>query len=197
MSVRLGILGGSFDPPHVGHLLVAIDAVEQLGLECLLVVPAGVQPLKGGSAVATRQQRLAMVEALTSMDARLRADPVEVNREGPSYAVDTLTDVARRYPSAERFFLVGADVIPTFPKWRSPDRIAEFAQIVVLRRGNEPLDSSALPAGSTLLPTRRVDVSSTEVRDRIGRGAPIRGFVPEPVANYIAAEQLYRPRFAC
>jgi nicotinate-nucleotide adenylyltransferase len=192
--VRLGLFGGTFDPPHTGHLLVAIDAVEALALDRLVFIPAAAQPLKAGRAQATPAQRLAMLRALISMDARLEVDAVEIERGGLSYSVDTVTVFAERFPAAARFFLIGADVVPTLPKWRAPERIAELARIVVLRRGGEaPPDLTMVPGGgATDLATRRVDISSTEVRDRVHRGLPIRGFVPDAVASYIAAEQLYR-----
>jgi nicotinate-nucleotide adenylyltransferase len=192
--VRLGLFGGTFDPPHIGHLLVAIDAAEALELDRLVFIPAAAQPLKVGRAQATPAQRLAMLRALIAMDERLEVDAVEIERGGLSYSVDTVTVFAERYPSAARFFLIGADVVSTLPQWRAPERIAELARIVVLRRGDEALpDLSTLPGGGAdALTTRRVDISSTEIRDRVRRRLPIRGFVPDAVASYIAAEQLYR-----
>ncbi len=191
--MRLGIFGGSFDPPHLGHLLVGIDAAEALRLDLLVFVPAAVQPLKAGQAVASKTQRLAMVRALIVGEPALGADSVEVDRDGLSYSVDTVEDFARRFPGAERFFLIGADVVPTISKWRAPDRIAELARIVVLRRGDEAVpDVTAVPGGATMLATRRIDVSSTEIRERVRQGKSVRGFVPDAVASYIASEQLYR-----
>jgi nicotinate-nucleotide adenylyltransferase len=194
--VRLGLFGGTFDPPHTGHLLVAIDAAEALALDRLVFIPAAAQPLKVDRAHATPAQRLAMLRALITMDARLEVDALEIERGGVSYSVDTVTVFAERFPAAARFFLIGADVVPTLPKWRAPERIAELARIVVLRRGGEaPPDLTMVPGGgggAADLTTRRVDISSTEIRDRVRRGLPIRGFVPDAVASYIAAEQLYR-----
>jgi nicotinate-nucleotide adenylyltransferase len=194
--VRIGLLGGSFDPPHNGHLLAAGDAFEALGLDRLIFIPAAVQPLKGGQMTAAAAQRLRMVQLLVENDARFAVDSVEIDRGGLSFMVDTLTTLAARWPDAERFLLVGADVPVTFAKWRDPQRIAELATLVVLQRGtgagNGRLDLSGMPAATKVLATRRIDISSTEIRQRVHEGRSIRGFVPDAVAEFISAERLYR-----
>lgn len=190
--MRIGLLGGSFDPPHIGHLLAATDAFEALALDRLLFVPASMQPLKAGRAAATPAQRLAMARLLAGDDQRFGVDSIEVDRGGLSYTVDTLTTLAARWPSAELFWLVGADVPRSFAKWRSPDRIVELATIVVLQRTGEVPDLTTMPGRPRCLATRRIDISSTEVRDRLREGKSIRGFVPDAVAAYIEAERLYR-----
>lgn len=192
--MRLGILGGSFDPPHVGHFLIAVDALETLELDLLVLIPAAVQPLKIGRGVASAEQRLEMVRRMVGVDPRFGVDAIEAEREGVSFSVDTVAAYAERYPSAERFFLVGADVIDSFGSWREPGRIAQLATIVVVRRGEEPLPSAA-GVGSVpfrQLRTRRVDVSSTEIRARVRAGQSIRGFVLPAVADYIETAGLYR-----
>jgi nicotinate-nucleotide adenylyltransferase len=190
--VRIGLLGGSFDPPHNGHLLAAGDAFEALALDRLIWIPAATQPLKAGLAGATPDQRLAMVRLLVEGDARYSVDSIEIDRGGLSYTIDTLSALAARWPFAELFWLVGADVLPSFAKWREPERIVELATIVVLQRSGDHPDLSAMPGSPRLLQTRRVDVSSTEIRERVREGKSIRGFVPEAVAGYIAAARLYR-----
>jgi nicotinate-nucleotide adenylyltransferase len=189
--VRLGIFGGTFDPPHVGHLLAAVDAVEQLELDRLVLVPAAVQPLKTNQVRTPPEHRLAMTRLLVAGDERFEVDPIEIERTGLSFSVDTLAAFAERHPAAERFFLVGADVLGTFDRWREPARVLGLATLVVLTRdaGDE---GPVLPASALRLPTRRVDVSSTEIRARAAAGRSLRGFVPEPVAAYIAAHGLYR-----
>lgn len=191
--MRLGIFGGSFDPPHVGHLLVASDAYEALDLDRLTFVPTAIQPLKADARAAPAHQRLAMVRLLAGSDGRFDVDATEIDRAGLSYTVDTLESFARRFPTAERFFLVGEDAMAAFGSWRAPDRILELAKVAVLRR---PVSSGAqrpaLPDGTILLPTRLVDVSSTEIRERVRCGKSLYGFVPEPVAEFIEAERLYR-----
>lgn len=187
--MRLGVLGGTFDPPHIGHLLAASDAFEALDLDRLLFVPAASHPFKGERVGATPRQRLDMLELLISDDARFAVDATETERPGLSYTVDTLADLARRYPKAERFFLIGEDLVDEVPTWRSPERIRELAEIVVMSRGEEP-GSKAGPFRG--LRTRRIDVSSTEVRARARAGRSLHGFVPDAIAGYIREAGLYR-----
>lgn len=192
---RVGIFGGSFDPPHVGHLLAASDAIEALQLDRLILVPARVSPFKEGVTETPATDRLAMVRLLVGDDPRYTVDPIEIEREGLSFTVDTLAALAERHPDAERYLLVGEDVLPTFPLWREPARIRALARLVVLRRATdgEPTLPDAVRADPpVMLATRRVDVSSTEVRQRARAGRSLRGFVPESVAAYIAEAQLYR-----
>lgn len=191
--MRLGILGGTFDPPHTGHLLAATDAYEKLELDRLILVPAKAQPLKIGAVQADPAQRLAMLDLLVGGDGRFQVDRVEIDRPGLSYTVDTLAHFAERYPDARRFFLIGEDLVTQFPRWREPERISALAEVVVLVRGGTPDAPAAEPAYPlTRVTTRRVDVSSTEIRERVRAGKPIRGFVPEAVADYIRSAGLYR-----
>lgn len=204
--MRLGLLGGTFDPPHVGHLLAATDALERLELDRLMLVPAARQPLKARQESAPPADRLAMVRRLADGDPRLGVDAVEIERAGLSYTVDTLAAYAAANPGAELFFLVGADALDTFAKWREPGRILELARLVVMERSNGAMEGDLAARAAALaraagaragreplvLPTRRVDVSSTEIRARVRAGLTIRGFVPDGVAEYIAAAGLYR-----
>ena len=190
---RVGVFGGSFDPPHLGHLLVAVDAAERLGLERVLFVPTAAQPLKQGRRAAPAELRVAMVEALVGDDPRFAVERAEVDRGGLSYTVDTLTTLAERWRGRELVLLAGADVLATFVRWREPHRIRQMATLVVLTRGDAAEVGPDFPGGPpTLLPTRRVDVSSTEVRARLAAGRSIRGFVPEGVAEIIRSAGLYR-----
>ena len=191
--MRIGMLGGSFDPPHVGHLLIAVDACEGLELDRLVFIPAAIQPLKVGQAGASAVDRLEMVRRLVGDDPRFAVDAIEAERSGLSFSVDTVSAYAERYPDAERFFLVGADVVESFGLWREPDRIARLAQVVVVRRGDDSeVGAASASHGFRQLETRRIDVSSTEIRARIRAGQSIHGFVPPAVADYIAAKGLYR-----
>ena len=203
--MRLGIFGGTFDPPHVGHLLAASDAFEHLALDRLFLVPAATQPLKTGRVTAPAADRLAMVRLTVGNDHRLEADPVEVDRKGLSYTVDTLKEFSRRFPSSEIFFLVGADVLSSFAQWRDPHTILELATLAVMRRADsgDSRDSgdsegsvvemdAGLARRAAFIPTRRIDVSSTEIRDRVRSGRSIHGFVTDAVADYIGSHGLYR-----
>ena len=197
--MRLGIFGGTFDPPHVGHLLAASDAFEQLALDRLFLVPVATQPLKTGRMTAHAAHRLAMVRLMVGSDPRLEADPVEVDRDGLSFTVDTLKEFSGRFPSSEIFFLVGADVLSSFAQWRDPHTILELATLAVMRRadsgdveGTVTEMDAELARRAAFIPTRRIDVSSTEIRDRVRSGRSIHGFVTDAVAEYIGSHGLYR-----
>jgi nicotinate-nucleotide adenylyltransferase len=189
--VRIGIFGGTFDPPHVGHLLVATDAADILGLDRVLWIPAAQQPLKADSPpVAAREHRSEMVRLTVQRDPRFALDESELSRPGLSYTVATVEALASRSAGAELILLLGEDAWSLFPRWREPGRILELARVVVFRRGDVSAQSIA-EKGVEWITTRRIDVSSTEVRARAGRGAPIRGFVVDSVADYIGANRLY------
>lgn len=191
--MRVGLFGGTFDPPHLGHWLVAVDAYEALGLDRLVFVPAAHQPLKMGHHWATPAERLEMVRRMVADDSRFEVDPLEIERDGLSFTVDTLSEYRSRPEVSELFFLVGADVMASFHRWREPERVQSLATLVVLRRANH---LGALPTGveARVLETRVVDVSSTEVRARVAAARSIRGFVPASVEAYIIAAGLYRQR---
>lgn len=189
--MRLGIFGGSFDPPHLGHLLPVIDAAEALGLDAVRFVPAAEQPFKAGNAGASGVHRLAMTERLVAGVTGFVADPVEINRSGLSYSVDTVVQLRADHPQAELVLLLGVDAFALFEKWREPERIRALATIAVLTRGGDaPLAVNDVSV--QVLTTRRVDISSTELRARVANGRTIRGFMPDAVADYIAEHRLYR-----
>jgi nicotinate-nucleotide adenylyltransferase len=189
--VRLGVYGGTFDPPHLGHLLPVLDAAEQLDLDGVRYVPASVQPLKVGRATASPADRLAMTERLVQGIPGFSVDPAEIDRPGLSYTVDTLAGLAQANLGAELFLLLGADAFALFDQWREPERIRTLATIVVMVRGEPMLPTLSMP-GVKVLQSRRVDISSTELRARVRDGRTIRGFVPDAVADYIAEHRLYR-----
>jgi nicotinate-nucleotide adenylyltransferase len=189
--VRVALLGGTFDPPHIGHWFAAVDAYEALGLDRLVLVPAARQPLKQDRQAAPAADRLAMVRALVEGDPRFEVDPIELQRPGLSYTVDTLEAWRARADVTALYFVMGADALASFDRWKSPERIQRLAALVVLRRDADVVD---LPAGvdALVLPSRRIDVSSTEVRARLRAGQSIRGFVPAAVEAYLTASGLYR-----
>lgn len=185
-DVRLGILGGSFDPIHNAHLIVAQLAREALGLDRVLLVVSGTQPLKGGHH-APAADRLRMVELAVAPIAGLEADGREIRRQGPSFMVETLEELAREHPGSELVLLLGADAAAELPRWRDPARIGELARLVLFRRGDE-----AVPAGSATFAVPRLELSSTAIRARIRAGLGIRGWVPEAVVGYISGLALYQ-----
>ncbi len=194
--MRIGILGGSFDPPHVGHLLVAQDAIAALQLNRLIVVPAATQPLKK-SHTTSAEHRLAMAKRCFGGVAGMFVDPVEIDRGGLSYMVDTVEHHSREFPSALIHLLIGADVVESLPRWRDIDRLLSMVRLVVMRRGlpvsGDRSDAASLQLVGDIveLNTRIVDVSSTEIRARIRSGQSLRGFVTDAVAEYIESTGLY------
>jgi nicotinate-nucleotide adenylyltransferase len=191
VAERIGILGGTFDPPHIGHLLLAQDALEQLALDRLVLLPASRQPLKESAEMTAPAHRLAMVRLLAALDPRLDVEAMEVERAGLSFTVDTLRALAARHPSARFVLVMGEDTAATLPQWRDTAGIAALAEVAVAVRGEQV---GAIPAGfrSSRLKARRVDVSATEIRARVAAGKSVRGLVPEDVAAYIAGHGLYR-----
>ena len=189
--MRIGVFGGTFDPPHIGHLLAASDAYDALNLDRVLFIPVAGQPLKS-AIVASPNDRLAMVERLVAGDQRFAVDPIEIERGGLSFTVDTLRALHDRWKSDAALALVlllGADAAATLPQWREPAAVARLAEVVVLNRMGSG-GPGAVPGRA--IDTRRVDVSSTEIRARVAAGRSIRGFVPEPVAAFIEGRRLYR-----
>ena len=186
--MRLGVYGGAFDPPHLGHLVAASDACDALGLHRLLWIPSAVHPLKAVRTAA--DVRLEMVRAAIQGDPRFAADDLELRRTGPSYTVDTLRELRAREPEAELFFLTGADNLRDLPRWREPDEIARLATLAVVSRAGDSLPAGA-PYPAVAVTVTRVDVSSTEVRRRVAAGESIRYLVPEAVRAVIARERLY------
>ncbi|HEX9108742.1 MAG TPA: nicotinate-nucleotide adenylyltransferase [Longimicrobiales bacterium] len=191
--MKLGIFGGTFDPPHVGHLLVAQDAWSALGLDRVLFVPAASPPHKQGRAHTPAPLRLEMLEAALAGDERFQACDVELRRSGPSYTVDTLRQLGREHPGAQLFLLIGADQAREFLSWKSPEEIASLATVVALSREGAAADASAggLDARLRALPVTRIDISATEIRRRVAEERPIRYLVPAGVEAIIRREQLY------
>lgn len=187
MSERLGVLGGTFDPLHVGHLVVAQDVVEELGLDRLLVVPAARPPHR--DAVFPAGERLAMVETAFGDDPRIEVSDLEHRRDGPSYTVDTLAAV-RADRSPERLFcVIGADQLRDFGGWHRPERILELATLAVMDRGRGAAtgtEGGSLPEHRKVSVTR-VDLSSTRVRERLDRGLTVRYLVPESIRERVEA----------
>lgn len=187
--MRVGIFGGTFDPPHVGHFLAAVDAADALALDQVIWLPAAQQPLKTGEGTSDGGHRLAMSRLAAAGDPRFVVDALELERGGLSFMVDSLRTFRARQPEAALFLLLGVDAAALLPKWREPEAVQALAEIVVLTRGG---DEVALPHGLRSLSTRRVDISATEIRARVRAGRSIRGFVPDAVADYIAAHGLYQ-----
>lgn len=173
---------------------MATDAREALKLDRLIFVPAGAQPFKIGTPpVASGQDRLEMVRLAVADDANYIVDDAEINRKGLSFTVDTLEHLSERNPAAQLFLLLGEDVLAGFEQWRNPARIRELATLAVVRRADASGSRvDPIAPGVLTVSTRRVDVSSTEVRERRRAGKSIKGLVPESVERFIDVRGLYR-----
>lgn len=184
---RIGILGGSFDPVHLGHITVAREARDQLDLGRVLFVPNRTPPHKG--VVAPARHRLEMVRiALQEEEGMLPSDR-EVRREGASYTIDTLREIrAEVGEDGEIFFIVGSDSLPEMPTWREFRAIPDVARIVAVSRTDSPAEG---PIEAEIIRIDPVRISSTEIRDRVRRGLPLQGWVHPGVEEYIRRHQLY------
>ena len=184
-SEKIGLFGGSFDPIHHGHLILARDAMESLGLDRVIFIPANVSPHKLEHPPAPACLRCEMVEAAIAGESRFSMDACEAEREGPSYAVDTVRLMLRRFPKAEFFYFIGEDNVSSRHTWREIDEFKKLASFVVLARGDlEPLEG--FPVIS-----RNIDISSTDIRNRIARGLSVRYLLPDAVYAILARHQLY------
>jgi nicotinate-nucleotide adenylyltransferase len=197
--MRLGILGGTFDPPHFGHLRLAEAALTHLSLDKVLFAPAGVQPLKQGHPATAPEQRARMVELAIADQPRFALSRADLDRPGPHYTVDLLAIVQQQYPAAALWFILGEDSLGDLLRWRDPARIIQFARLAVLRRpGYEPdwavLDR-ALPdlrARLDWIEYGEIDISASDIRQRVQRGLPLTSLAPTPVIDYLTAQHLYR-----
>jgi nicotinate-nucleotide adenylyltransferase len=197
--MRIGILGGTFDPVHIGHLIMADEAIAQLSLAEVLFVPAGDPWRKSDERrITPAEHRLAMLQIAVAGDDRFGISDIEVRREGPSYTADTLAALAAERLDDELVFLLGADAFADLPHWHEPHRIVGHAMLAVAPRATADLrDLLARVTGISLdrvlkFEMPRVDVSSTDVRERIARGRPVRYLLPPGVASYIDEHGLYR-----
>lgn len=199
--MRIGIYGGTFDPVHFGHLLLAESCREQLNLDQVWFFPAAISPLKQSTPPASGKQRAEMLELAIGGHEGFVLRRDELNRGGVSYTVDTLAELKEQQPDDQLFFLVGSDSLSSFPDWVQPGRICEIAQLVVVNRGQEVLDLQ--PLVETLTPNQMteveahrvqmpgIDISSSDLRERVVAGKSIRYQLPRAVEMYIKTHRLY------
>lgn len=191
---RIGVFGGTFDPPHVGHLRVAEAAREALGLDRVLWMPAATNPHKQGQAQSPPEHRLAMVRLATADHPAFEVSGLELDRSGASYTVDTLRALAAARPGVDWTLLVGGDSLASFARWREPEAILGLARLAVYPRPG--VDLSALPADvlarAAILDAPLLDVSATAIRAMLKAGRSARYLVPDAVLAYADARALYR-----
>ena len=192
---RLGVFGGTFDPPHIGHLVAAISAREQLGLDRVLLVVANEPWQKTGTRpISPAEDRLAMVAAAVADVDGLEASRMELDRGGPSYTADTLRELADNDPGGQRFLILGADAAGGLPTWERADELPALATLVLVERPGVP--APAPPAGWSyeVAQMPRLDVSSTDLRRRVLEGRSLRFLTPDAVVSCIEERRLYRGR---
>jgi nicotinate-nucleotide adenylyltransferase len=189
--MRLGLFGGSFDPIHLGHLLVAQAAAEELELERLYFIPAAQSPFKPENQPAPAAERLRLLRLALAGNRNCEVDDQEIRRGGISYTVDTLRDYSRRFPQAQLFYLIGADNVAALPKWREAAELARLAEFVAIPRPGQSPVSFPPPFRGRMLTGFPFGVSSSQIRARVKAGLPIDPLVPPPVAEAIRNYQLY------
>jgi nicotinate-nucleotide adenylyltransferase len=198
--LRLGILGGAFNPPHIGHLVCAQEGLVQMKLGEVLFVPAARPPHRELEDDPGPEVRLELVELAIAGDERFAVSGLELDREGPSYTVDTLRELRSRRPDDELFLLLGGDQAAALPSWHEPEAVLELATVCVFERIGFHRESIAVQIGSRLRGAERVryldmptiQVSSTMLRRRVAEGIPIRYLAPDKVIERIEAKELYR-----
>ena len=196
---RLGLLGGTFNPPHMGHLVCATQARAQLGLDRVLLVPVRTAPHKEVADEPGPEVRARLCELAAAGDPGLAVSRIELDRAGPSFTVDTLRELHERAPGDELTFIVGGDMAHSLPRWREPEAILELARLGVAEREGIERDDvleqlSALPRAADRIhffDMPRLDISSTRLRRSIAAGAPVRYLVPDAVIEEIQARGLY------
>jgi nicotinate-nucleotide adenylyltransferase len=182
----IGIFGGTFDPIHSGHLILARDAIEQLQLDTLLFIPAAISPHKLGQSPTAAEIRVEMLRAAIEGEPRFCLDTLELERPAPSYAVDTMEALRAREPDARFVYLIGEDNVARLPTWHRFDDLSQTVQFAVL-------DRSGLNTEHPYPTVRRhIDISATDIRNRVARGQSIRYLVPPAVEKIISERQLYR-----
>jgi nicotinate-nucleotide adenylyltransferase len=193
MSVRLGVMGGTFDPIHHGHLVAASEVAHLFSLDEVVFVPTGQPWQKDHRPVSDPETRFLLTVIATADDPRFTVSRVDIERGGPTYTVDTLRDLAGLRPGAELFFITGADALASILTWRDPDEVLALAHLVAVTRPGHDLDTAHLPPGSaTVVEVPALAISSTDCRQRVAAGAPISYLVPAGVERFIAKTGLYQ-----
>ena len=188
---RIALFGGSFDPIHIGHLLVAQAAREELGLETVFFIPASISPFKPGVQLASGTQRLRLLRLALAGCVGFEIDDREIVRGGISYSIDTVRAYAAEFPGVKIFYLIGADHIRKLPAWREAEELASLAEFVVIPRPGENLEDAPPPFRCSPLKGIPIGVSASQIRGRICAGMPIDWLVPPAVAEAIRNNQLY------
>ncbi|WP_281358920.1 nicotinate-nucleotide adenylyltransferase [Flexivirga aerilata] len=195
MTTRLGVMGGTFDPIHHGHLVAASEVQARLGLDEVVFVPTGQPWQKAGRDVTPAEQRYLMTVIATASNPRFTVSRVDIDRPGPTYTLDTLTDLRAQRPDTEMFFITGADALAQILSWRGVDQMWPLANFIGVTRPGHELSDKGLPRDRVkLMEVPAMAISSTDVRRRVADGQPVWYLVPDGVVQYIGKYQLYRPQ---
>ncbi|GIV01043.1 MAG: putative nicotinate-nucleotide adenylyltransferase [Actinomycetota bacterium] len=197
MGRRLGVMGGTFDPIHHGHLLTAEEAAVQFGLEQVIFVPTGRPWMKADREVTPAEHRYLMTVIATASNPRFTVSRIEIDRPGPTYTVDTLRALREQHPGAELFFVTGADAMLEIFSWKDPAEILSLAHFIAATRPGYDLahfeaEAPTAHPNVTVMNIPALAISSTDIRQRVREGRPIRYLVPEGVESYIEKMGLYR-----
>jgi nicotinate-nucleotide adenylyltransferase len=188
---RIGVMGGTFDPIHHGHLVAASEVAAEFELEEVVFVPTGDPWQK--KQVTTSEHRYLMTVVATASNPRFKVSRVDIDRDGPTYTIDTLRDMSKLYPDADLYFITGADAIAQILTWREVDQIWDLAQFVAVTRPGHHLTLPAHPDGAIdTLEIPALAISSTDIRERVREGKPVWYLVPDGVVQHIAKHKLYR-----
>jgi nicotinate-nucleotide adenylyltransferase len=189
--MRIGLYGGSFDPVHVGHVLVAQAAREEVQLDRIFFIPAAQSPFKPGRVLSPDAIRLQMLRLALAGMTYSEVDPQEVERGGVSYSIDTVRDYAQRFPGAELFYLIGGDHVEQLPKWREAGELAERVTFIVLPRPGQKAAEAKPPFKLKHLVGFQIGVSASQIRERVRQKLPVDSLVGAPVAETIRHNDLY------
>lgn len=198
--MKIGVFGGTFDPVHLGHIRMAEEVRDTLGLSQVLLIPAGIPVTRSQLKLTPAEHRLEMIRLAVADKPRLVVSAMEIERPGPSYTVDTLVELRRRHKEDELYLLLGWDSLLQIKQWRDPARIIEICYLVSIPRPGYPRpdmenlgdDIPGISKKVIILEKPRTDVSASDIRERVIHGKPIDHLVPEPVAEYITKHKLYR-----
>ncbi len=187
----IAVFGGSFDPVHNGHVMIARSALAELELDRLIVMPAAQSPFKPDQALAPAAARMEMLRAAFSGEPEIEISSWELDRGGVSYSIETLRALAAEHPRAQLFYLIGADHVATLPQWREADALAAAATFVVVPRPGAPEEVFPQPFSGRYLQGKPMAISASEIRDRLRAGRSVANFVPPPVAQLLNSMQIY------
>jgi nicotinate-nucleotide adenylyltransferase len=190
---RLGVMGGTFDPIHNGHLVAASEVQARFGLDEVIFVPTGIPWQKGEREVSPAEDRYLMTVIATASNPRFSTSRVDIERKGPTFTVDTLTDLHAQFPDHDLFFITGADALAQILSWKRVNELLELAHLVGVTRPGFHLDDEHLPDGAvSLVEVPAMAISSTDCRERVAMGLPVWYLVPDGVVQYISKRRLYR-----